>query len=239
MYTVTGIDVSDYQGDVHWATVKASGRSFAFIKATEGTDFIAKTFMKNWHAAKDAGLIRGAYHFGHPGKSATEQADFFVRIVERQGYGAGDLPLVLDLETDDGLSSTSVATWTQTFLTRVEQLTGRKPILYTGAFFYKGPNKGWPLWLPSYFNTPLSELHTVHPKLPPGFKTFAFWQHTSSMVVPGVTGRCDHNVFNGSLDQLKKLAAVPKPAGLTLGQRLKKAGLGVKSVANILKKLGR
>ena len=34
--TLEGIDVSHYNGAVAWAQVKASGRSFAFAKATEG-----------------------------------------------------------------------------------------------------------------------------------------------------------------------------------------------------------
>ncbi len=32
-----GIDVSGFQPNVNWNTVKANGISFAFIKATEGT----------------------------------------------------------------------------------------------------------------------------------------------------------------------------------------------------------
>jgi GH25 family lysozyme M1 (1,4-beta-N-acetylmuramidase) len=32
-----GIDVSGFQPSVNWATVKANGVTFAFIKATEGT----------------------------------------------------------------------------------------------------------------------------------------------------------------------------------------------------------
>jgi len=32
-----GIDVSGYQPSVNWATVKANGVTFAYIKATEGT----------------------------------------------------------------------------------------------------------------------------------------------------------------------------------------------------------
>ena len=35
--TPYGIDVSSYQPSVNWATVKANGISFAYIKATEGT----------------------------------------------------------------------------------------------------------------------------------------------------------------------------------------------------------
>ena len=34
---LNGIDVSGYQPNVNWATVKANGVSFAYIKATEGT----------------------------------------------------------------------------------------------------------------------------------------------------------------------------------------------------------
>jgi GH25 family lysozyme M1 (1,4-beta-N-acetylmuramidase) len=32
-----GIDVSGYQPNINWATVKANGIQFAYIKATEGT----------------------------------------------------------------------------------------------------------------------------------------------------------------------------------------------------------
>jgi len=32
-----GIDVSAYQPNINWATVKANGIKFAYIKATEGT----------------------------------------------------------------------------------------------------------------------------------------------------------------------------------------------------------
>lgn len=32
-----GIDVSSYQPNIDWATVKANGIAFAYIKATEGT----------------------------------------------------------------------------------------------------------------------------------------------------------------------------------------------------------
>ena len=32
-----GIDVSGYQPSINWATVKANGVTFAYIKATEGT----------------------------------------------------------------------------------------------------------------------------------------------------------------------------------------------------------
>ncbi|HEX4589452.1 MAG TPA: GH25 family lysozyme, partial [Gemmataceae bacterium] len=47
-----GIDVSDFQGSINWTSVKNSGISFAFIKATEGTTFTASTFATNWANSK-------------------------------------------------------------------------------------------------------------------------------------------------------------------------------------------
>src|SRR5262245_17651368 len=43
-YAVHGTDVSKYQGAIDWHTAKASGISFAFIKATEGGDRVDDYF---------------------------------------------------------------------------------------------------------------------------------------------------------------------------------------------------
>src|SRR5437868_13951686 len=76
-YALQGIDVSHYQGTVTWADVRASGRRFAFCKATEGLTYTDPTFTTNWAGMRAAGLLRGAYHFGHPGDDAVSQADRF------------------------------------------------------------------------------------------------------------------------------------------------------------------
>ena len=36
---LTGIDVSHWQGSINWSKVKASGKQFAFMKATESTTY--------------------------------------------------------------------------------------------------------------------------------------------------------------------------------------------------------
>ena len=58
-----GTDVSKYQTSVAWRDAKASGISFAFIKATEGGDRVDDNFAEHWRSAKAAGVPRGAYHF--------------------------------------------------------------------------------------------------------------------------------------------------------------------------------
>jgi peptidoglycan hydrolase-like protein with peptidoglycan-binding domain len=71
---ILGIDTN--QGSINWQAVKNANISFAFIKATEGGDWPSNPpennwFESNWPKMKQAGLIRGAYHFfvGKPGKS--------------------------------------------------------------------------------------------------------------------------------------------------------------------------
>ena len=34
--TILGIDVSHHQGDINWQLVSADGKTFAYVKATEG-----------------------------------------------------------------------------------------------------------------------------------------------------------------------------------------------------------
>ncbi len=47
--------------------VEGSGRVFAFAKATDGVSYVDPTFAANWVAMKQAGLVRGAYHYFEAG----------------------------------------------------------------------------------------------------------------------------------------------------------------------------
>jgi len=69
--TVEGIDVSEFQGNINWSSVKASGRQFAIIRVSDGTGHLDPYFSQNWSGAKAAGLIRGVYQFFEPGSPPT------------------------------------------------------------------------------------------------------------------------------------------------------------------------
>ena len=75
--------------------MRASGASFAFIKATEGGDVLDPRFAGNWAAARRAGLPRGAYHFFYFCRPAIEQARWFIAHVPKDPSA---LPPVLDVE---------------------------------------------------------------------------------------------------------------------------------------------
>ena len=57
--TIEGVDVSEFQGNIDWGQVRASGRLFAFIRVGDG-HYFDPLFDQNWSGAKGAGVIRGA-----------------------------------------------------------------------------------------------------------------------------------------------------------------------------------
>jgi GH25 family lysozyme M1 (1,4-beta-N-acetylmuramidase) len=199
-YSVQGIDVASYQGYPNWTSVKNSGKSFAFTKATEGTTYTNPYFATNWSRMKSAGLIRGAYHYGRPGTDPTAQANYFCSKVAPK---SGDLQMTLDIETTDGKSSSQVRSWIVTFINRIKTLTGRPGIIYTGFYFWRdsagnGSNLNCPLWLAAYVSNPA-------PYVPAAWSTWSFWQYTSSGSVPGVSGNVDRDCWNGTLSGLNNL----------------------------------
>ncbi|MCX7959401.1 MAG: GH25 family lysozyme, partial [Deltaproteobacteria bacterium] len=52
---VHGIDVSYYQGNIDWNKVAAEGHKFAFIRVSDGLNYIDSKFPQNWSGAKSAG----------------------------------------------------------------------------------------------------------------------------------------------------------------------------------------
>jgi GH25 family lysozyme M1 (1,4-beta-N-acetylmuramidase) len=206
-----GVDVSKWQHtngtSIDWASVKADGVSFAFVKATEGSTYTNPYFAGDWAATRSVGLYHGAYHFARPSVgSAGAQARYFV---SKAGLAdqPGDLPPVLDLEATGGLGVAALRTWTSNWLKTVESLIGRKPIIYTSPTFWEN-NLGnstaftaYPLWIAHY--------KVSQPRVPGGWSTWTFWQGRSDGRVTGVSGSVDMNAFNGTLAQLATLANAP------------------------------
>lgn len=198
MNRARGIDVSHWQGEVDWGAVRADNVSFAFIKATERDNFVDSRFSANWSGARDAGVLRGAYHFFRPTVNARDQAEHFADTVG--DLEEDDLPPILDLETRDGVSNDRIIEAARAWLRAVENFLSRKPIIYTGPFFWNshmltaGEPPAWArqhsLWVANY--------EVSQPILPSGFDTWTFWQFTDKGRVDGIDGNVDLNWFNGS-----------------------------------------
>jgi lysozyme len=197
---VKGVDISHYDGTIDWTKVKADGIVFAFMKATESTGFVDPTFAANLKNARAAGVIPGAYHFFRPAADATAQADFFVQTAGVPA--AGDLPLTIDLEATDNVASATVVSSVMTFLARVEEKTGRKPIVYTSARFLGtiGNPSGlgaYTLWVANW--------QVSCPAIPTSsWSDWTFWQDSATGTFAGIPATAvDTDQFNGSLADLQ------------------------------------
>jgi GH25 family lysozyme M1 (1,4-beta-N-acetylmuramidase) len=157
---INGFDIYTGDGAVNWTTAKNAGYQFAFVKATEGVDFIDASFTTNMNAAHSAGVFVGPYHFARPDSKngvkfttydgnpfpvgsapyldATSEAADFIQSI-RPFYTSGSyLPPVADMETWPStlptlaLQKTFVSNWLQLFSDTVKSAIGVRPIIYTG-----------------------------------------------------------------------------------------------------------
>lgn len=192
-YEIHGIDVSRYQQNISWDMVKDMNvhdikLQFAFIKATEGLINIDPFFKRNWKKTKEAGIVRGAYHFFIPTKDGKSQAKNFTDHVQLQ---SGDLPPVLDVEQAYGANAVQVRKEIKEWLDAVQDFYHIKPIIYTYLDFYnnylKGYFDGYPLWV----------AHYLQPHQPRINRDWTFWQHSEQGRVNGILSKVDFNVFNG------------------------------------------
>jgi GH25 family lysozyme M1 (1,4-beta-N-acetylmuramidase) len=228
-----GLDVSNWQGTVNWPSIKANGARFAYIKATEGTGYRSASFGAQYSGAASVGLLRGAYHFGRPdGASGASQASYFVNNGGGWSADGITMPPVLDIEDNPyaglnrcyGKTPGQLATWVRDFTQTVYRLTNKQAMIYTSYYFWRdclGNTSEFsqtnPLWLASYY--------TNSPLIPGGWPTYTAWQYANDYANASQTVKAtfpgDQNVFNGSMDQLRRLASTPDkyeigaPAGST------------------------
>ena len=241
MATVPGIDVSYWDAGIDWPKVRATGQRFVVAKATEGDFYSDPTFDDNWFGAKSAGLLRGAYHFYRCNVDAKKQADYFINYV-RTVKDDGELPPVLDLESNDGQKKEKIIPAVKLWLDRVEAAFGKKPIIYSGQYFLQdylseaggGPPawaKDYPLWLAQY---PNQYVEGSKPFLPRGWFKWTIWQYSEKGRVNGINADVDMNVFNGTLEELYKFAGakINTEAPKTPQKHTIAAGDSFESVAN-------
>lgn len=200
-YLIHGIDVSRYQSIISWDAVKEMKvknvqLGFVFIKATEGIVNTDPQFRRNWKKSKQAGMVRGAYHFFLATKDGREQAENFISAVDLE---EGDLPPVVDIEQTYGVSLPVLKKELKEWLDVIEYYYGVKPIIYTNVDFYSrclGKEfNSYPLWAAHYFQYDTPRVN----------RQWDFWQHSEEGRVNGILSKVDFNVFNGDSLEFKNI----------------------------------
>lgn len=97
-----GIDVSKFQGEIDWESVKEDGVEYAFLRLgirgyTSGEIVIDESFEENIEGALNADIHVGVYFFSQAvtEQEILEEADFVIKNLEPYTI---DYPVVIDIE---------------------------------------------------------------------------------------------------------------------------------------------
>lgn len=132
--TSFGIDVSQYNGDIDWSTVKSQTKTkdpieFVIIRSTAGVDKDTR-YTQNYMGAKKEGFIVGSYHYYRPDENSTKQFENFKTVLKME---KGDILPVVDIEAQSSVQSMeSLKRGLRNFVSLCEEEYGVKPIIYTG-----------------------------------------------------------------------------------------------------------
>ena len=125
--------------------VRAAGTQFAFIKATEGGDYLDPKLPATGMAAKRVGMPRGAYHMVYWCRAAEEQALWFILNVpfdptrcRRCSISNGTTFAVLS----EGIPPKLALEKIKIMLEVMELHTGKRPIIYTDVAFHRDVLQG-------------------------------------------------------------------------------------------------
>jgi GH25 family lysozyme M1 (1,4-beta-N-acetylmuramidase) len=196
-----GVDVSHWQGAIDFNKVRGAGRRFVIAKATEGTTYTDSNYATNRSKALAASVRFTGYHFARPGTAAgdaVKEADHFIGVL---GLQHGMMIPALDLELSGGLGVSALQTWAKTFVTRVYNRLGVKPMIYSNPGFWRSnmgdtswfANNGYRVWIANW--------KVSSPTVPAsnwGGRGWSFWQYSNCGSVAGVSGCVDLDRIKGS-----------------------------------------
>jgi GH25 family lysozyme M1 (1,4-beta-N-acetylmuramidase) len=188
-----GCDVSHWEEVIDWK-VASKWVPFAYFKCTDGTGLFDNTYLPNKHGCQAAGMPFAPYHYYEPADDPEVQA---LAFVQKAGDHAGKY--IADFEEP----GTALADKYHRFLIKMEQLTGRKPAIYTSAGFWNEHVLPHPTWAHEYDLLVAHYTSEHSPILPIGWDHYVIWQYTDAFYFPGCTCAADGDWFNGSLEQMR------------------------------------
>lgn len=191
-----GIDVSEHQGVIDWATV-APQIDFAVIRLgyrgyTSGGMALDAYYAANMAGATEQGIPVGVYFFSQATtyEEGVEEANF---VLNNLGDYALSYPIVLDREDpmseDARTNDLTPEQHTQAALGFLQtiQASGHTAMMYTNRMYYAlyldlEQIYQYPIWFAQYADEPDWPYE------------FAIWQYTESGTVAGISGSVDLNL---------------------------------------------
>lgn len=203
-YPVRGIDISAHNGDVDFPRLAREGKvQFAYVKATEGTDFADRNFIRNVTGLTREGIPVGAYHFFRFDTDGEMQAWNFIGAMRGRNLA---LRPAIDVEEWANASEPTTPQIMKQLRAMIAVLRaeGHDPLIYTNKDgyrrFVKGKLDNHNLWICSFTDPPIGQDRPIH-----------LWQYTHRGSLPGLSGPVDLNAAPSLTPLLAEKASESRP----------------------------
>ena len=180
MATYKGVDLSHWNGNVDFNTLKRSDIDFAIIKAggNEGGYYKDSRFLKYYNDCVNAGMHCGAYYFVGKNftnaKQGVKDADNFYSLIKGMKFS---FPVALDVETTSTSAKEGATKAVIAFCDRMEQL-GYYVVIYSSDI------SGFMQRLNLSKLTAYDKWVARYGKQPQYVKTYGIWQYSSTGKFP-------------------------------------------------------
>lgn len=192
-----GIDVSQHNGNIDWAKVKASGIDFVIIRIAYGQKAVDPKAIQNIEGAINAGLSFGVYTYSYALNitSAVNEANLVINTLapykDKIAY-----PVVIDMEDADhykakyGMPSNSTLVDICKTECDIFKENGYIPMIYASKNWFDNQLNfeklnGIDKWI-AWWKTGANEQFDHN--------TYTIWQYTSNGTVDGINSRVDMNI---------------------------------------------
>ena len=181
------IDVSRYQGTIHWDKLagKIGGAMLKTVSTNKGFGgiYIDPQFERNYAECKRLGIPVGVYYYTYAQDAATVQAEL-AKLKEALTGKAFTLPVAVDVE-DNKLKPLSADALTDLVIQAADTIEswGLYAMVYTYTYYSQTELNmdrlaAYDLWIADYRASRPSRKHGM-------------WQYTSTGQLEGITGNVD------------------------------------------------
>lgn len=188
MTKLSGIDVSHYQGNINWKTVKEYGIDFAFIKCLQGKSRVDEYFHTNMRNAIKNDIPVGVYVYSKA-KTIDDAVAEAKRVIKECSQYKLTYPVVFDFESKHfedmslAMRGKIIDAFCQTILSDGKYI----PMLYSSRYWLMHMI---PAEVVKKYDIWLAEYTTGKPKYTGDYK---IWQYGVGKVT-GVIGDVDMNI---------------------------------------------
>lgn len=186
---IQGIDVSKWNGDIDWKTVKRTGQAqFAMIRASYGYEDTDPKLAQNVKGCEENDIPYGFYHYTYAKNvaEAKREAAYFLNVISSY---SPEYPVVLDIEEDfyKQMDKETVTAIIVTFMEELEN-AGYYAMVYSYAKFINeyviyDSIKDYDIWVACWGDEQkLAETYSY---------PYGMWQYTETGRLNGITEDVD------------------------------------------------